>query len=124
MLSITGSDFYEIERIYDRSQEKYLDMSHLQVIIMGDRLLEGEGWKIFMEYLKEEPFVGENVYIFRTEDPEAVLSRESGGTSAGEYPVSYTHLGDLKASLMEGKKLCFVLCLISGAFRENTDGNS
>lgn len=38
-----------------------------------------------MEYLKEEPFVGENVYIFRTEDPEAVLSRESGGTSAGEY---------------------------------------
>ena len=85
VLSITGSDFYEIERIYDRSQEKYLDMSHLQVIIMGDRLLEGEGWKIFMEYLKEEPFVGENVYIFRTEDPEAVLSRESGGTSAGEY---------------------------------------
>lgn len=63
VLSITGSDFYEIERIYDRSQEKYLDMSHLQVIIMGDRLLEGEGWKIFMEYLKEEPFVGENVYI-------------------------------------------------------------
>ena len=85
VLSITGSDFYEIERIYDRSQEKYLDMSHLQVIIMGDRLLEGEGWKIFMEYLKEEPFVGENVYIFRTEDPEAVLSREGGGTSAGEY---------------------------------------
>ena len=85
VLSLTGSDFYEIERIYDRSQEKYLDMSHLQVIIMGDRLLEGDGWKIFMEYLKEEPFVGENVYIFRTEDPEAVLSRESGGTSAGEY---------------------------------------
>ena len=75
MLSITGSDFYEIERIYDRSQEKYLDMSHLQVIIMGDRLLEGEGWKIFMEYLKEEPFVGENVYIL-TED-QAMLSRES-----------------------------------------------
>ena len=85
VLSLTGSDFYEIERIYDRSQEKYLDMSHLQVIIMGDRLLEGDGWKIFMEYLKEEPFVGENVYIFRTEDPEAVLTRESGGTSAGEY---------------------------------------
>ena len=85
VVSNTGRDFYDIERIYDRSQEKYLDMSHLQVIIMGDRLLEGEGWKIFMEYLKEEPFVGENVYIFRTEDPEAVLSRESGGTSAGEY---------------------------------------
>lgn len=85
VLSLTGSDFYEIERIYDRSQEKYLDMSHLQVIIMGDRLLEGDGWKIFMEYLKEEPFVGENVYIFRTKDPEAVLTRESGGTSAGEY---------------------------------------
>lgn len=85
VLSLTGSDFYEIERIYDRSQEKYLDMSHLQVIIMGDRLLEGDGWKIFMEYLKEETFVGENVYIFRTEDPEAVLTRESGGTSAGEY---------------------------------------
>ena len=96
-------------------------MSHLQVIIMGDRLLEGDGWKIFMEYLKEEPFVGENVYIFRTEDPEAVLTRESGGTSAGEYltgllenrlpsqqkngvtlrPVSYTHLSS-KNTVPEG----------------------
>ena len=49
-------------------------MSHLQVIIMGDRLLEGEGWKIFMEYLKEEPFVGENVYIFRTEDRSSAIT--------------------------------------------------
>lgn len=31
--------------------------------------------------------------------------------------------GDLKASLMEGKKLCLIQSLVSGSLWENTDGN-
>ena len=85
MRSITGKDFQEIGEIYDRSQEKYLDISHIQVILLGNTLAESGQWQEFFSYLKEEPFMGENVYLFRTEDPEAVLAWDSGGTSAGAY---------------------------------------
>lgn len=85
VLPVEGEDFYEIEEIYDRSQEKYLDMSHIQVILLGNALLDSGAWEAFFQYIDQDPFVGENVYLFRTEDPEAVLSRESEGTSLGEY---------------------------------------
>lgn len=85
VLSIKGTDFYAIEDSYDRSQEKYLDMSHIQVILLGDALLKNGRWKEFLDYLDQDPFVGENVYVFRTEDPEAVIAWDSGGTSIGEY---------------------------------------
>lgn len=85
ILPIRGKDFYEIENIYNRSQEKYLDMSHLQVIVIGNSLLENGRWQTFLEYLDQEPFVGENVYLFRTETPKDVLAWDSGGTSIGEY---------------------------------------
>ena len=88
VLTITGADFDEIEEKYERSQEKYLDMGHLQVLILSDRLLENERWQVLLDYLKEEPFVGENVYVFRAEDPREILEWEGGsGTSVGEYLI-------------------------------------
>ena len=88
VLMITGADFDEIEEKYEKSQEKYLDMGHLQVLILSDRLLENERWQVLLDYLKEEPFVGENVYVFRAEDPREILEWEGGsGTSVGEYLV-------------------------------------
>ena len=50
-LSITGKDFEEIEEIYNRSQEKYLDMGHLQVLVLGDRLIRERQWGRVLEYL-------------------------------------------------------------------------
>ena len=88
VLMITGADFDELEEKYEKSQEKYLDMGHLQVLILSDRLLENERWQVLLDYLKEEPFVGENVYVFRAEDPREILEWEGGsGTSVGEYLV-------------------------------------
>lgn len=85
-LTIEGHDFNEIERLYNRSQEKYLDMGHLQVLVLGDRLLESERWAELLDYLHQEPYVGENVYVFCTSDVEAALSYSgNGGTSLGEY---------------------------------------
>lgn len=87
-LTITGMDFQEIEGKYDRSQEKYLDMGHLQVLILGDRILEDGKWQTLLDYLEQEPFVGENVYVFRTENPKEVLQWKKGnGTSIGEYLI-------------------------------------
>ena len=85
VLSVAGSDFAQIREKYDQSQEKYLDMSHIQVILMGDRLVESGRWTEFLTYLEQDPFVGENVYVFQTENPSAVLAWDSGGTSIGEY---------------------------------------
>ncbi len=85
-LTISGSDFREIEARYNRSQEKYLDMGHLQVLILGSRILENQSWKSLLDYLEQEPLVGENVYVFQTENPREVLEWRNGkGTSIGEY---------------------------------------
>ena len=85
VLTIAGKDFHEIETNYNRSQEKYLDIGHLQVILLSDEILQGEKWKEFLSYIKKEPLAGENIYLFRTEDPEKILNWNNGGTTAGEY---------------------------------------
>lgn len=86
LLSITGNSFEEIDKIWLKSQEKYLDMGHLQILILGDRLAAGEGWKVLLDYLKQEPQVGENIYVFRAADPKEVLKwTGSQGSTAGEY---------------------------------------
>lgn len=85
-VSISGKDFGEIEAIYNRSQEKYLDMGHLQALILGDNLIQEKNWDVVLRYLKQEPFVGENVYVFRTEDTKKLLEWDGGGgASVGEY---------------------------------------
>lgn len=85
-LTITGDDFGKIEEAYDRSQEKYLDMGHLQVLILGKDLLENGKWRTLLDYLEGEPFVGENVYVFCTENAKQILEWKGGnGTSVGEY---------------------------------------
>ncbi|MDO4307682.1 MAG: GerAB/ArcD/ProY family transporter [Eubacteriales bacterium] len=85
-LTITGADFGQIEASYNRSQEKYLDMGHLQVLILGNRIAGDGNWTVLLDYLEQEPFVGENVYVFRTENPKEILEWKNGkGTSIGEY---------------------------------------
>lgn len=87
-LTITGTTFEDIEAQYNRSQEKYLDMGHLQVMILGTRILSEGRWETLLEYLKTEPFIGENVYVFQTENPKEVLEWKNGsGTSIGEYLI-------------------------------------
>ena len=85
VLSIKGNDFDEIEKIYNRSQEKYLDMGHLQVLILKNQLVQSEYWKELLAYLEKEPLIGENVYVFRSEYPEQIMKWNKNGSSTGEY---------------------------------------
>ena len=85
VLTLRGRDFDEIQQLYDRSQNRYLDIGHLEVIIMGNEMLESGRWEMFLNYLKAEPLAGEDIYLFRTGDPEAVLNWDSGGASIGDY---------------------------------------
>lgn len=86
VLELTGKDFEEIEENYNRSQDKFLDMGHLEVLILGDSMLQNDRWMNFLEYLSQKPFVGEDIYIFLAENAYRPLSWSSpDGTTIGEY---------------------------------------
>ena len=58
----------------------------MQVLILGNNLIETKQWDAVLRYLKQEPFVGENVYVFRTDDTKKLLEWSgTGGSSIGEY---------------------------------------
>lgn len=84
-LAIEGADFETIEKIYNQSQEKYLDMGHLQILILQNSLTRSDKWKELLSYLEQEPLIGENVYVFCTEAPGQILEWNKEGTSIGEY---------------------------------------
>lgn len=84
--SVSGDSFQEIEQLYSRTQEKYLDMGHLEILVLGQSLLDGGCWEQVLEYLKQEPTIGENVYVFRSSNAaEAVGWGSPQETSLGEY---------------------------------------
>ena len=85
VLTIEGTDFETIEKTYNRSQEKYLDMGHLQVLILQNALVQSDHWKDLLTYMEKEPLIGENVYVFRTENPVQIMEWNREGTSIGEY---------------------------------------
>lgn len=85
-LSVVGADFEEIEELYNRSQEKYLDMGHLRILVLGKELIQSGRWKEVLSYLSQEPFVGEDIYVFQAENLSDIFGWQSaGGTSLGEY---------------------------------------
>ena len=88
-LQVRGKSFEEIKSRYERSQEKYLDIGHLQILILSQDLTETDMWKDFFEYLREEPLAGENIYVFQTQEPEKLLGWKEGGTSVGEYITGF-----------------------------------
>lgn len=87
-LALSGRDFQEIDSEYDRSQEKYLDISHLEVLILGEELLRQNQCAPLFNYLKGNPLVGEDMYVFRAADVDKVMSYQGeDGESIGEYLV-------------------------------------
>lgn len=105
VLCIEGENFQEIERNYQISQEKYLDMGHLEVLILGNTLLESGNWKMLLEYLKEDSMVGEDIYVFRAEEPETLLAWQNAeGTVLGEYVI-----GIMENQEIDERKHCVTL---------------
>lgn len=86
VLTIAGADFREIKKIYNRSQEKYPDLGHLQVIILDESMLTEENRAAFIRYLKQEEHVGEDVYVFRTQMLSEIFRwKGAQQSSVGEY---------------------------------------
>lgn len=86
VLTLTGKSFSEIEEVYNRSQEKFLDLGHLQVVILDENMLEEEYRSVLIPYLKQEEHVGEDVYVFRTQMLGDVFRwKGAQESSVGEY---------------------------------------
>ena len=86
VLTVRGETFEEIQERYGRSQEKFMDMGHLEAIIIGRDLISDGRWEDVLSYLKKQPFVGEDIYVFQAENAEEILKWNGGqGSSVGEY---------------------------------------
>lgn len=86
VITVKGKTFEEIQEIYGRSQEKFMDMGHLEAIIIGESLIADGRWEDVLAYLKKQPFVGEDIYVFQAENAEEILKWNGGqGSSVGEY---------------------------------------
>ena len=61
-------------------------MGHLQAQVLVETLLKDGRWQMVLDYLKDEPIVGEDLYIYRAENVQEILSWQGeDNSSLGEY---------------------------------------
>ena len=61
-------------------------MGHLQVLVIGQTLVEDGRWRMVLDYLKQEAFVGEDLYVFEAENAAEILNWQGeDNSSVGEY---------------------------------------
>lgn len=83
-----GRTVEEIMEQYNKTQEKYLDLGHVQVLVLGGSLIREGRWEYILEKLKEDTTLGEDMYVFRTEDVQAVMDYNGSQTdSLGNYLI-------------------------------------
>lgn len=85
----TGRDYAAIERAVKDTKEQLLDLGHVQVIILGEGLIQNkDAYGKTMEYLVGQPMLGSGSYVFAS-DMLAQVMAENGGMvdSLGEYLV-------------------------------------
>lgn len=71
----SGQDMDEVLKSYSSSREYYLDLGHIQVIILGEHLLkEQEKLEYILDYLEQEPMIADSTYIFTCEEPESIMA--------------------------------------------------
>lgn len=86
VLSFKGKNIREIDGLYDRSQEKYLDLGHVRVLILGKEIIDSGLWEQAVCSMKRNPVIGEDIYVFQTEDVKAVMEYNGSKTdSLGDF---------------------------------------
>lgn len=82
-----GATPEDAQERFNENQENYLDMGHMKAIILGKKITENrEAMAELLRFLEEKPAVAGNLYVFVTEDMEAVMSLDGQGVdSVGDY---------------------------------------
>ncbi len=55
------------------------------MLILKNDLTQSDRWSELLSYLEEEPLIGENVYVFRTENLTELMDWNKEQTLIGEY---------------------------------------
>lgn len=85
-ITVEGEDFDKIRADYDATQEKYLDLGHLEILILEKELCSEAHQTVLIRALREARLSGEELLVFQTEDIEKLFKWQSAdGSSAGEY---------------------------------------
>ena len=86
VLGFRGKNMDEIENSYNKTQEKYLDLGHVKVLILGPGIRQNHYWEEVLKILKEKPVIGEDIYVFYTQDLGEVMKYNGTKTdSLGDY---------------------------------------
>ena len=88
-----GADYEEIDRMVSQTKEQFVDLGHVQVILLGDGLLENTAaYDETMAYLLRQPVLGSGSYLFRCEKLDEVMKENGEMTdSLGEYLSDLIH---------------------------------
>lgn len=90
-----GTTLEEARTRYDLSQEKYLDLGHLKVLVVGTGLAENDDRMTeLLQYLEQMPSVAGNLYVFSTENLADLMALNG-------YEID--SLGDYLAGMVENK---------------------
>ena len=87
MLVLKGKDSKEIQKKYDASEELYLDVGHVQALVLSDKLLEEEkrAFTILRE-MEQNHDLGNSPYVFQTDDIEGLFEKNGKQIeSLGDY---------------------------------------
>ena len=86
ILAFSGKNMKEIQTLYNQTQEKYLDLGHVNVLILGSGIRQMDYWEQVMASFKNQPTLGEDIYVFQTQDIRQVMEYNGTQTdSLGDY---------------------------------------
>ena len=86
VLEFSGRNMKEIQTLYNQTQEKYLDLGHVNVLILGSGIRQMGYWEQVTAFFKNQPTLGEDIYVFQTEDIHQVMEYNGTKTdSLGDY---------------------------------------
>ncbi|MGI6012175.1 MAG: hypothetical protein ACOX8H_11895 [Ruminococcus sp.] len=86
-LLFEGEDMEEILNLYNRTQEYYLDLGHVQAVILGKNLLaRDDEYGEVLHYMENNPAIGDGAAVFSCGDPERIMKLNGGEIeSLGTY---------------------------------------
>lgn len=86
---VRGNNVEELKKEAQKNMDKYLDLGHIKVIVMGERLLaDRKRAETVMRELEQMPSISGNCLVFAHfyEDEESYLKKlEETGKNPGEY---------------------------------------
>lgn len=107
---VEGNSVQEIQREYQDRLDKYLDLGHMKVLILGKQLMkDGEKLQQVLEELERKPLLARNILVlsYDYEEGESCLKLlEEKGVIPGEYISNlYKNNPDKKSTATLGELL-------------------